>query len=94
MKYAAETCCQWRKIYSAGRLKQLGDELEREYLDVLLSFGKTVGKVGHLEVISNALCFYGIVCGHYCLDLDLVFGEFVRDASDCKFPYELSDIFV
>lgn len=65
MKYAAETSCQWRKIYSAGRLKQLGDELEREYLDVLLSFGKTMGKVGH-EVISNGLCF----CGHYCLDLD------------------------
>lgn len=94
-KYVAETSCQWRKICSAGRLKQLGDELEREYLDVLLSFGKAMGKGGHV-VVSHGLCFYEIVCGHYCLwsFLDLVFSGFIRDASDTKFFCELSDIFV
>lgn len=69
-KCAAETSCPWRKIYSAERLKQLGDELEREYLDVLLSFGKAVGKGGHV-VISNGLCFCGIVCGLF-INLPLI----------------------
>lgn len=52
-KYAAETSCQWRKVYSTVRLKQLGDELEREYLDVLFSFGKAMRKVEHVVYLMD-----------------------------------------
>lgn len=52
-----------------------------------------MGKVGH-AMESNGLCFCEIVCGYYCLyvDLYLVFYVFVRDVYDTKFPHELSDV--